>query len=376
MDQEFSVRNLYEQYPYPRVSLFARMRRADSFLLNYEANASAAFGSTEFAAKKPRILVVGAGTFEPYVAALANPHAEIVALDFSEASLKRLRWRLRLHGLSSRVQMLPLDLLKLNGMHGEFHFIVATGVLHHLPNPSDGLRALAERLAPFGVLRTMLYSRFGRSGIYRIRALCQNLGLKSGRELRNFLGSLPTDHPLRIQFMLYRDARQEGGVQDGFFVAEDHPFDAWECAAWFEEQGLVTTKFLHTPSGQVEAFDLLKKNLGLKYMSINPWEKIGVLDRLSELESNYFSLSVRRREIDYTKELEPPNFIIGNPVLRRACPRRLHVKLLGLALKFGPKMQTLVKHGMKEAEAIQVFGEKNIRDWESALLLVRERAAK
>jgi hypothetical protein len=371
-----TVKSLYEKFPYPRVSLLARVRQADSFLANYEANVSAAFGSAEFAVTRPRILVVGAGTFEPYVVALANPTAEIVAVDFSSTTLQKLKWRLRMRGLEKRVKLLPLDLLKLDESHGEFNMIFATGVLHHLPDPALGLKVLAKRMAPFAVLRTMLYSKFGRQNIYRIRSLANALGITSGSELKLFIKKLPSDHPLRIQFALYDDAKHEGGIQDGFFVSEDHPFDAFACEAWLAREDLVATKFLHSPSGQLQAANDLLAKLKLSKTSVKAWDKIGVLDRLSELESNYFFLSVRGQELNFAKEVEPPSFLRGNPVLRKNCPNQLSARLLQKNIPVGPKMRQLLEQGMVESEANKFFGTQNVADWESALVLLRERKTK
>lgn len=373
MQESQAVKKLYEAFPYPRVPLLAHVRRANSFLANYEASVSAAFGSAEFAVPVPRILIVGAGTFEPYVVALANPRAEIVAVDFSEAALQKLKWRLRLRGLSNRVRLVHLNLMELDQSYGSFHLIFATGVLHHLPDPAAGLKILAQRLAPFGVLRTMLYSKFGRESIYRIRALAQALGITRGAELKQFIAKLPVNHPLRIQFALYSDARHEGGIQDGFFVAEDHPFDAFKCTKWLAEENLVATKFLHSPEGQPSAANDLLSKMNLTKTAVSEWDKIGILDRLGELESNYFFLAVRIQELNFSKEMEPPTFLRGNPVLRKNCPRRLDARLLRKQVPVGPKLKELLEVGMSEKEAVQTFGAQSIADWGSAMMLIRER---
>lgn len=366
-----SVRDLYEKFPYPKIPMIARVRKPDSFLINYEASVSAAFGSTEFASPVPRILIVGAGTFEPYVVALANTNAQIVAIDISKAAIEKLKWRLRLHGLSKRVDLLHLDLLNLNAEHGDFHMIIGTGVLHHLENPSEGIQKLSDRLGPFGIMRLMLYSKFGRASIYRLRALREILGFKDGHELETFVRSLPDNHPLKIQFYLYGDSDRETGRQDAFFVPIDHAFDALDLDRLVGEAGLVITKYLHKKSGQPCAYDQMSYVDSRFNHQLSNSQKVALLDRLGELESNFQFLAVRQAELDYTKEVEPGNFISGNPVLQKNCPKNVYSKILDAQINIGPKLRQLIIEGMDIGMAEEIFGAKNIDDWQRALLLVR-----
>jgi len=75
------------------------------------------------------------------------------------------------------------------------------GVLHHLARPEAGLRALAERLAPGGLLHLFLYAEAGRWEIHRTQRALGLLGagtgasgLRLGREL---LSQLPAGNRLR-----------------------------------------------------------------------------------------------------------------------------------------------------------------------------------
>ena len=50
-----------------------------------------------------------------------------------------------------------------------FDHVVCTGVLHHLPDPDAGLRALRDVLAPGGALHLMVYAPYGRAGVYMLQ---------------------------------------------------------------------------------------------------------------------------------------------------------------------------------------------------------------
>jgi SAM-dependent methyltransferase len=49
---------------------------------------------------------------------------------------------------------------------GPFDYIDCCGVLHHLPDPLAGLKALVSALAPGGGLGLMVYAPHGRTGVY------------------------------------------------------------------------------------------------------------------------------------------------------------------------------------------------------------------
>lgn len=52
---------------------------------------------------------------------------------------------------------------------GPFDYIDCCGVLHHLPDPAEGLAALASVLAPGGGIGIMVYAPHGRTGVYMLQ---------------------------------------------------------------------------------------------------------------------------------------------------------------------------------------------------------------
>jgi SAM-dependent methyltransferase len=52
---------------------------------------------------------------------------------------------------------------------GPFDYIDCCGVLHHLPDPAEGLAALVSVLAPGGGIGLMVYAPHGRTGVYMLQ---------------------------------------------------------------------------------------------------------------------------------------------------------------------------------------------------------------
>lgn len=319
---------LYEERPYPPVGylslLFQRIRWEERPTLNYRAAYAAAFGSLSGAAARPRILVAGSGTFEPLVVALANPGAELLAVDLSERSLRRLERLAWLRGLSGRIRCWQGAIEELPAAFGSFDLVVATGVVHHLADPARGLALLKERTGERGVLRLMIYSRLGRELLYRAKELAGTLGLDTPAKVRRMMASLPADHPYRIYFHLYTDARTDSGLADGYLHPCDSPCTAFELRELLLGAGLRVARFLHSPEGQPGAADAL----AALPPSAGDWERLQLLEAFGELQENFRFLACR----EDAAPLPPGSDLVWNEALPRK--GELHSRLLGRALRF------------------------------------------
>jgi SAM-dependent methyltransferase len=179
-----AVRRHYEEYPYPLYPLVVSVRRCDTYALNLEA-LWARFNGSLPPPEAQRILIAGCGTFSPYPFAVANPRVSITALDLSRRSLQRAHLHCLLHGRYN-VTYAEGELCDRQAVDGTFGLIDAYGVLHHLDDPLQGLKALAERLAEGGILRIMVYSRYARreeESIRRAFRLLKIQDIKSAKGL-------------------------------------------------------------------------------------------------------------------------------------------------------------------------------------------------
>ena len=146
------VRAQYEVLPYPprdpRDEAIRLITGTPSHIL--EVNHYLFSGRLNF--NRPfRALVAGGGTGDACIM-LAQQlvdrrcPGEVVYLDLSTASRQICESRAKARGLRN-IQFLTGSLLDLPSMPiGEFDYIDCTGVLHHLPDPAAGMRALASVL--------------------------------------------------------------------------------------------------------------------------------------------------------------------------------------------------------------------------------------
>jgi SAM-dependent methyltransferase len=221
-----AVSTFYETHPYPppvanldayRQSWDDTRRRADAHLFwpsqSYRDNRS--------------ILVAGCGTSQAAKYALRWPHARVTGIDLSKTSIEettKLKHKYDLENLE--LHRLPVE--RVADLGRSFDQVVCTGVLHHLPSPDTGLRALREVLEPEGAMHLMLYAPYGRAGVYMLQEYCRRLGIGTAQheiqELAATLGALPADHPLMPLLRNARDFHSEAGLADALLHPQDRAY--------------------------------------------------------------------------------------------------------------------------------------------------------
>lgn len=165
----------YEAMPYPRrdpreearrliIGSPGHLREIDHWV----------FGATRPASRPLHALIAGGGTGDATIMlathmARAGRPGSVTYLDRSAAAMAVARERAAARGLDAIAWELR-SLLDLPGSGlGPFDYIDCCGVLHHLPDPAEGLAALLSVLAPGGGLGLMVYAPHGRTGVYMLQ---------------------------------------------------------------------------------------------------------------------------------------------------------------------------------------------------------------
>lgn len=165
----------YETYPYPRrdprdeagrlvVGSPGHLLEVDHWI----------FGALRPLSRPLNALVAGGGTGDATIMlaqqlASAGRPGTVTWLDRSVPALKIAQARAEARSLRNIVWQQG-SLLDLPGSGlGPFDYIDCCGVLHHLPDPAAGLRALLSVLAPGGGLGLMVYAPHGRTGVYMLQ---------------------------------------------------------------------------------------------------------------------------------------------------------------------------------------------------------------
>ena len=251
------VRAQYEALPYPprdpRDEAIRLITGTPSHVL--EINHYLYSGRLNF--MRPfRALVAGGGTGDACIM-LAQQLAdrrcpgEVVYLDISTASRQICEARAKARGLRN-INFLTGSLLDLPSMPiGQFDYIDCTGVLHHLPDPAAGMRALASVLNPDGGMGVMLYGEYGRSGVYPLQELLQTLAPRSMAledriaMTKRLIRFLPTTNLFRRNpYLNDHVTGGDAGLYDLLLHSCDRAFTVPEIGTMAQESGLRVVAFL------------------------------------------------------------------------------------------------------------------------------------
>ncbi len=151
--------DFYSRFQYPWVPM-AFDTTIDRSLETVMLNQSIGDWDQTVLKPKSRIWVAGCGTNQAVFTALRFPDAEVIGSDLSEKSLS---------AASANAKMLDITNLTLkqeslnDQKYGdEFDYVICTGVIHHVAEPSETLKSLVHALRPDGIIELMVYNRYHR----------------------------------------------------------------------------------------------------------------------------------------------------------------------------------------------------------------------
>jgi SAM-dependent methyltransferase len=187
------------------------------------------------------ILVAGCGTSQAARYALREPASRVTAIDISDTSLRHTRELQKKYNLAN-LEPRRLAIEDIAELGRTFDLVVCTGVLHHLPNPDAGLRALRDVMDRDGAMRLMVYAPYGRAGIYMMQEYCRLLEVRTTRSdllvLRAALDALPAEHPLSGLLRRAKDFRNPDAMADALLHPQDRAYSAPELYDWLDRCGV------------------------------------------------------------------------------------------------------------------------------------------
>ena len=243
-----------------------------------------------------RCLVAGGGTGDAAIflaEQLRDSNAEIVYLDMSEASRQIAQQRAQIRGLNN-IQWITASLLDIPKLElGAFDYINCSGVLHHLPEPKEGLQSLASVLRDDGALFLMLYARYGRRGVYDMQEIFRALlpdtlpvqdKIDEARALLNQLP--PTNYFQRNRNQWESEIGAGGygdaGLYDLLLHSQDRAYDVDAIYDFLQAAGLQLVDFTGPQKRSYHLKNLLSNPSTLRLCeNLSLHQKFSVAEKLS-----------------------------------------------------------------------------------------------
>jgi SAM-dependent methyltransferase len=268
------------------------------------------------------VLIAGCGTNQAAVFAYTNPGATVTAIDVSAASLEHHRFLKEKYGLKNlALHRLPIE--EVGSLGHDYDLVVSTGVLHHMADPTAGMRALAARLRPDGVAAIMLYARYGRLGVEMLQGVFRDLGLTQDEPslavVKAAIAALPQDHPLRSYLSVAPDLEFDAGLVDTFLHGRDRSYTVADCLDLVAAGGLVFQDWFLKSSYEPAA---AANDPFLAAVAALPKERRwGVMERVNHRNGCHFFTACRpeRPSETYRVDFASDRWLDAVPLFRYRC---------------------------------------------------------
>lgn len=366
-----SVRQHYESYPYPRrdpaeeadrliIGSPSHLAEIDHYLFRGASDLSRPF----------RALVAGGGTGDATImlaqqlADAGGPH-EVIYLDLSANACQVAEARATARGLDN-IAFLTAGILDIPNLGLQpFDYIDCCGVLHHLPDPLAGLRALRSVLKEDGGMGLMFYGALGRRGVYETQSMLKRIAGDLPLEdrvdaARHLLDNLPATNWLKRNPFLGDHKRSDAELADLLLHPQDRPFQVEEITDLVTAADLRVVTFVEAIRYEPDTY--LRDPYLIKSVSaLSPVDRAAFAEELAgNIKAHVLYVTARQEPSEAVPDaphLIPYLKAYDGKALARACQRNLTLKVDfdGLPLTFAlPRLAPLILE--------RIDGEKSLGD--------------
>ncbi len=225
-DVSQKVKCQYEESPYPRWRYGSHQTNQKISLIqaiNTEINPNYIRQSIDN--NQLKVLIAGCGTGNQILQTQRYKNAQITAIDLSLSSLSYAQRKINELKIDN-VELIQMDILEVSLLEEQFDIIECGGVLHHMNDPSQGLKTLLSSLKDNGFLKLGLYSELARQDIVKARNYISSKKLQTNDEnIRNFRQKIISGELSELKsFKSIRDFYSLSEFRDLCFHAAEHRF--------------------------------------------------------------------------------------------------------------------------------------------------------
>lgn len=266
------VNKQYNQNPYPRWTDIGYSQPS-----NYWSAVQNLFPQARLnqqSGKKIQVLVAGCGTGRHALRLARYFHnMQITAVDLSEQALAFAQLKAQQFNIKN-IDFIHGDLLLSERLGQKFDVIECSGVLHHMENPAEGLRAVSQQLKPGAIMKIALYSTLARRNIAELRTLIKNHMPETDSEMRlvreaMLQGSLAGDWS---DIFNSSDFYSMSACRDLLFHQQEHTFTTPEVQKLIDHAGLEWIGMI--PQGESEELARSGFNKPGHLLTLADWGKI------------------------------------------------------------------------------------------------------
>lgn len=185
-----------------------------------------------------------------------------------------------------------MNLLDVRELGQQFDLIICTGVLHHLPDPEEGLRALKGVLATDGVMSLMLYGRYARVGVYMLQQAfkllgCQQQTAEDVELVKATLATLNPEHAVHSYVQKASDLKYDAGLVDTFLHPQDCAYSVLDVMNFAQNNGLAFWDWVDRLDYSASAAIPAEHPIHARLKALNPVAQWAVVELLTQAHGTH-----------------------------------------------------------------------------------------
>ncbi|MBF0130561.1 MAG: class I SAM-dependent methyltransferase [Alphaproteobacteria bacterium] len=246
-----AVQSQYERFPYPPPldAISSEILEGNGFMMGCPSREFHIYWPSLPERRDLDILIAGCGSSQAVQDAYTLPEARFTAIDLSQTSIDNSKRLMAQHGVKN-IEFHQMSLYDVEELGRDFDLIVSTGVIHHLPDPAAGLRALRKVLRRDGSMLLLLYGRYGRDSVYLFQQMFRLMGISGETvteeqiaQMVDLVRNVPPTHPFHLRKDIYNDFRP-AEIVDLYLHPQDVAYTVPEIYDLLAEAGLSMQRFI------------------------------------------------------------------------------------------------------------------------------------
>ena len=240
------VKSQYEKNPYPRWR-YGDNSESQKISIVQEINNEIKPNSISYnnGDSQLKVLVAGCGTGNQILHTQSYKDAQVTAIDLSLSSLAYAQRKINELGIDN-VELIQMDILEVNLLEKKFDIILCSGVLHHMDDPTKGLKILLSILNNNGFLKLGLYSELARQHIVEARNYIASKNLQANEDsIRDFRQRVISGELSNLNSLTkFDDFFSLSEFRDLCFHAQEHRFTIHQLQETLKSNNLKFLGFL------------------------------------------------------------------------------------------------------------------------------------
>ena len=225
---------------------------------------------------KMNILVAGCGSDEAAILAKCNPIHNFIGIDLSENSLNHQKKLIKKHEIKNL--QLICDDFRNQKFKTKFNYIISSGVIHHLDDPSTALECFNKNLTDQGVLFLMVYGNQLSESIRGLKDVFKKFKFSQNEEsiesIKKIVNKLHKNHPSKIFLNFFNDMSYDSGIVDSFLHPKEKFYSLSNLVKELKDNNFIIKNFIDGKVASATKYMMDNPNL------INKFKELSIEDQL------------------------------------------------------------------------------------------------